>query len=181
MKRYDACILIVDDDPNDRLLIERAFRKVGVKTSIHTVGSVAEAMAYIKGLGKYADREAFRYPTFIMTDLEMPLADGLDLLRFVKENTEGGVIPTVVFSSSTDPEDVRKCYLLGASSYHVKPTTFEALRSQLQVLHAYWTTCFFPETAVVDGQSCAPRSTAPRISGHGDQPVVHDSAFPMPS
>lgn len=151
MKRYDACILIVDDDPNDRLLIERAFRNVGVETSIHAVGSATEAMAYIKGLGKYTDRDAYRYPTFIMTDLEMPLADGLDLLRFVKENAEGGVIPTVVFSSSTNPDDVERCYRLGASSYHVKPTTFEALRSQLQVLHAYWTTCFFPETSAAGG------------------------------
>ena len=68
MKKYFATILVVEDDKNDQRLIERAFRGVGVKGPIHLVDDGAAAIAYMMGEGKFADRNQFPYPTFIMTD-----------------------------------------------------------------------------------------------------------------
>jgi len=140
--------MIVDDNPNDLLFIERAFREIGVKDSIHKITGGQEAISYMRGEGKYADRSTYAYPTFIATDLKMPGTDGFAVLEHLKNNPEWAVIPTVVLSSSRDLDDIKKAYMLGASSYHVKPNSLDALRQQLKVLHDYWMTCEVPE---VDG------------------------------
>lgn len=147
MKKYDATILLVDDDREFLMFVERAFRHNGVTSPIHKVFDGVEAIAYMMGEGKYADRETYEYPTFIMTDLKMPNADGFTVLQHLKGNPEWAIIPAVVFSSSSDLDDIKKSYMLGASSYHVKPISVEKLRSQLKILHDYWLTC---ETPVVD-------------------------------
>lgn len=145
MKTYHATIMIVDDDPNDLMLIEHAFRKIGVTDPIQPVLGGREAIAYIMGEGKYADRKTYVYPTFICTDLKMPEVDGFAVLEHLKNNPEWAVIPTVVLTSSRDLDDIKKAYMLGASSYHVKPGSAEALRAQLKVLHEYWMTCEVPQ------------------------------------
>ncbi len=96
------------------------------------------------GEGKYADRKTFCYPTFVMTDLKMPRADGFDVLSFLKRNPEWAIIPTIVFSSSADLDDIKKSYMLGASSYHRKPSG-DGLSLQIKVLYDYWLTCEVPE------------------------------------
>lgn len=145
MKKYYSTILVVDDDSNDLILIERAFRAIGVTDPIHTVQGGLEAIAYMMGEGKYADRSNYSYPTFITTDLKMPGADGFAVLEHLKKNPEWAIVPTVVLTSSRDLDDIKKAYMLGASSYHVKPSSPEALRQQLKVLHDYWMTCEVPQ------------------------------------
>jgi len=144
MKKYHATILVVDDDPNDLHLTERALRDIGVTSPIHLCRDGSEAIAYMMGEGQYADREKFAYPTFIITDLKMPGTDGFAVLEHLKGNPEWAVIPTVVFSSSHDLDDIKKSYMLGASSYHVKPQSLDALRTQMKFLHDYWLTCEVP-------------------------------------
>ena len=144
MKNYFATILVVDDDPNDLHLTELALKHSGVTSPIHLCHDGSEAIAYMMGEGKYADREKFAYPTFIITDLKMPGADGFAVLEHLRGNPEWAVIPTVVFSASQDLDDIKKSYMLGASSYHVKPRTLDALRQQMKVLHEYWLTCEVP-------------------------------------
>ncbi|MHB1306380.1 MAG: response regulator [Limisphaerales bacterium] len=145
MKKHHATILVVDDDPNDLILIETAFRDIGVKDPIHTINGGREAIAYMMGEGRYADRTVYAYPTFITTDLKMPGADGFAVLEHLKRNPECTIIPTVVLTSSRDLDDIKKAYMLGASSYHVKPRSLEELRLQLKVLHDYWLTCEVPQ------------------------------------
>ena len=152
MKKYHATILVVEDDPNDQMLVERAFRKIGVTDPIQIVGDGAEAIAYMMGEGKYADREKFAYPTFVITDLKMPRADGFAVLEFLKGNPQWAIIPTIVLSASSDLDDIKKSYMLGASSYHVKPQDQAELRNQLAVIHAYWMTCQVPEVDITGKQ-----------------------------
>jgi CheY-like chemotaxis protein len=140
-RKRHSTILVVDDDPNDLILIERAFRAIGVKDPIHTVSGGREAIAYMMREGRFSDRKLYEYPTFVMIDLQMPGGDGFAVLEYFKSNPEWAIIPTIVFSSSTEPDDINKCYMLGASSYHVKPNSTDELRRQLQVLHDYWMTC----------------------------------------
>jgi len=152
MKKYHATIMVVEDDANDQFLIEHALRKVGVTDPIQIVGDGEEAIAYMMGEGKYADRKQFAYPTFIITDLKMPRADGFAVLEFLKTNPEWRVIPTVVLSASSDLDDIKKSYMLGASSYHVKPLRPEDLRKQLEIINAYWMTCQVPEVDLTGKQ-----------------------------
>jgi CheY-like chemotaxis protein len=145
MKKYHATIMVVEDDPNDQVLIERAFRRIGVVDPIQIVCDGLEAIAYMMGEGKYSDREKYAYPTFIMTDLKMPRGDGFAVLEFLKGNPQWKVIPTIVLSASQDLDDIKKSYMLGASSFHVKPQSHDELRHLLQVINAYWMTCQVPE------------------------------------
>ena len=64
------------------------------------------------GEGKYADRDKFAYPTFIITDLKMPRRDGFAVLGFLKSNPEWAMIPTIVFSGSADLDDIKEAYML---------------------------------------------------------------------
>lgn len=145
MKKYHATILLVDDDPDFLLMMERAFRKNGVTGVLNQATDGAEAIAYMMGEGKFSDRSVYEYPTFIMTDLKMPHADGFAVLEHLKSNPDWAIIPSVVFSGSADLDDIKKAYMLGASSYHVKPNSFEELRQRLKILHDYWMTCETPE------------------------------------
>jgi CheY-like chemotaxis protein len=100
------------------------------------------------GEGKYSDRSKYAYPTFITIDLKMPGRDGFAVLEHLKKHPAWAIIPTVILTSSRDLDDIKKAYMLGASSYHVKPHALADLRRQLKVLHDYWMTCEVPE---VDG------------------------------
>jgi CheY-like chemotaxis protein len=145
MKKYRSTIMIVDDDPGYLFFIERAFREMGVKDPIHLISSGREAIAYIMGEGKFSDRSLYAYPTFLSVDLKMPGTDGFAVLAHLQNHPEWAIIPTVVLSSSNDLDDIRKAYMLGASSFHLKPTTLAGLQQQLKVLYDYWMTCEVPE------------------------------------
>ena len=146
MKKYHSTILAVDDDAMELFLIENAFKAIGVRDPIHLVKGGEEAIDYMAGEGKYSDRSAYAYPTFILTDLKMPGADGFAVLEYLRTNPEWATIPTVVLSGSCDLDDIKKAYMLGASSYHMKPESPHALRHLLRVLHDYWMSCAVPQT-----------------------------------
>jgi CheY-like chemotaxis protein len=144
MNNPKKTILLIDDDANDRLIMERCLRKFGGAATIHVLNDGLEAIAYINGDGKFADREQYAYPTFIITDLKMPHADGFAVLQHLKGNAAWSVIPTIVFSSSLDPEHVQAAYRLGASSYQPKAGDYGTLTEQMKVVHAYWMNCLTP-------------------------------------
>ncbi|HWQ90865.1 MAG TPA: response regulator [Clostridia bacterium] len=141
-------ILVVEDDPNDQHFILQAFRTNGVTGPIHAVNNGLEAIAYLMGEGAYADRTRFAYPSFIITDLKMPKADGFTVLEHLKHNPDWAIIPVVILSGSTDPDDIRTSYLMGASCYHAKPQGYTELRQLLKILYDYWMTCQIPDVDV---------------------------------
>lgn len=145
MKRTNPTILVVDDDSNDLMLIQSAFQAAGVTARIQTADSGDEAIAYLSGEGKFSDRSVYAYPDFVITDLKMPNGDGFDVLEHFKKNPNWAIIPTVILSGSQDNDDIKKAYLLGASAYHVKPSSPLALRTLVKALHDYWLMCEVPE------------------------------------
>ena len=146
MKNPNFTILAIDDSEDDQMLTTRAFRQIGVTCSINWVSSGEEAIAYLKGEGAFADRKKFPYPSFIMTDLKMSQGDGFSVLQHLKSTPEWAVIPTVVFSSSSDLDDIKRSYMLGAGSYIIKPTNFEKMRDLLNIFYSYWLICETPQT-----------------------------------
>jgi len=148
MKKYNATILVVDGDADERMFIERVLRKLGITSPIHLLASGDEAIAYMKGEGRYADRRGYAYPSFVLTDLRMAHGDGFAVLAFLKRNPDWAVIPTVVLSASNNPHDIKEAYRLGASSFHNKPLGNDDLAKLLSILHEYWMTCEVPEVDV---------------------------------
>jgi CheY-like chemotaxis protein len=145
MKNATFTILIVEDNTDDQIFIRKAFQVLGDVATLQITNNGAEAIAYLKGEGKYADRETYVYPSFIITDLKMPGTDGFDLLNYLKNNPTYRIIPTVVLTSSQDLHDIKTAYALGASSYHVKPSHASELRALIKSIYDYWMTCEVPQ------------------------------------
>ncbi len=148
MKNKNFTILAIDDSPDDQELMTRAFRLNGVTCPIEWVSGGDEAIAYLKGEGEFSDRARFPYPLFIMTDLKMSNGDGYSVLQHLKSTPDLAIIPTVVFSTSKDLDDIKRSYMLGAGSYIVKPGDFTEMRQCLQTFYAYWMMCETPATDV---------------------------------
>jgi CheY-like chemotaxis protein len=138
-------ILVAEDDENDIFLLERAFKKVGVGMPSHICRDGAEAMAYLKGEGKFSDRTTYPFPRVLITDLKMPRCGGMDLLRWLHEHPECNLIPKIVLSASAELSDVKLAYQLGANCYFRKPTRFDDLVRLVELAQAFWTTAELPE------------------------------------
>jgi two-component system, response regulator len=145
MKAQNPCILLVDDSDTDLKLIVRAFRKNEIHALIHCLTSGNQAISYLKGEHQFSDRTKYPYPSFIMTDLKMSDGDGFSVLEILKNNPLWCIIPTIVLSGSSDTDDIKKSYQLGACSYFVKPSSFVGLYRLIGRLYGYWEDCEVPE------------------------------------
>jgi len=144
VKARKFTLLIVDDDEDQRFLAKRTFEGLATRYRVQLASSGDEALAYLKGEGKFADRKKFEFPSYIITDLNMNPGDGFHILEFLKNHPALSVIPVVMFSTSEDPDDIRQAYLLGASSFFVKPAGLAELKGLLRKIHDYWTECEVP-------------------------------------
>jgi len=135
-----AHILHVDDDSNDLVLFQHACRKAGVECMLQAVNDGDEAIAYLKGQNKFADRARYPMPDLMLLDLKMPRLSGFDVLTWVRQEEKCRGLPIVVLSSSNHDEDIKRAYSLGANSYLVKPVGFDSLVEVVKVIHQYWLT-----------------------------------------
>lgn len=132
-------ILLVEDDPNDVLLIQRAFQKAGLHNSLKVVRNGDEAIEYLNGEGDYADRQRFPLPFLVLLDLKMPGTDGFEVLTWARNTPSLKRLLVVVLTSSNLQSDVDKAYDLGANSYLVKPVEFDDMVNLIKRFEAYWT------------------------------------------
>ena len=138
MDLNDYGILLVEDDSNDILFVQRAFRQANLDNPIRIVKDGDEAVSYLGGKNKYANRDIYPLPALILLDLKLPRRSGLEVLAWIRQQKNLKRIPVVVLTSSKESLDVDKAYDLGVNSYLVKPVKFEALATMVEVLDAYW-------------------------------------------
>lgn len=131
-------VLLVEDDENDVMFVQRAFKHAGILNPLHVARHGDEAIEYLDGTGPYTDRDRHPLPVFVLLDLKMPRRSGLEVLEWVKDRAGLKRIPIVVLTSSKNDADVNKAYELGANSYLVKPVSFEGLIELVKSLHLYW-------------------------------------------
>jgi CheY-like chemotaxis protein len=137
-------ILIVDDNPRDITLFQAALENCGIACPVRVVSHAQQAIAYLRGDGNYADRKAFPVPGIIFTDLNMPVADGFELLAWLGEHPQHRQMPVVVWTTSRMESDIRRAYALGAQSYMVKPVNFDQLERMMRLAFEYWGVCEKP-------------------------------------
>jgi CheY-like chemotaxis protein len=134
--KYD--ILLVEDDTNDILFIERAFRQAQLNSPINIVRNGDEAVAYLSGEGQYANRENYPLPLLILLDLKLPRRSGLEVLEWLREQPIIKRIPVVILTSSKESIDVNRAYEIGVNSYLIKPVKFEALIKMMETINLFW-------------------------------------------
>lgn len=133
-----ATILLVEDDPNDVLLMERAFEKARLANPLQVVRDGEEAIDYLSGRGEYSDRDRYPIPLLLLLDLKMPKKSGFEVLDWIRDQPELRELSVVVLTSSKEAPDVAKSYRLGANSYLVKPAQLNDLVQMMLRLHGYW-------------------------------------------
>lgn len=138
MSFTNCSILLVEDDPNDVLLIQRAFRKANLVNPLQVVSDGEQAELYLSGRGTYADRERYPLPVIVLLDLKLPRRSGLEVLEWLRGQPGLKRMQVVVLTSSREATDVNRAYDLGANSYLVKPVAFDALIDMVKALDLYW-------------------------------------------
>jgi CheY-like chemotaxis protein len=133
-----AVFLLVEDNDDDIVLLRRAFAKCRLLNPLHVVKNGAEAISYLDGVGCYRNRQEFPLPRIILLDIKMPGMNGLEVLRWIREQPHFGGIRIIMLTSSDSVRDVNAAYQLGANSFLVKPNDFEDLVSLTRAIHGYW-------------------------------------------
>ena len=131
-------VLLVEDDLNDVFLVKRAFKMAQIQNPLHIVTDGQQAIQYLRGEGKYADRQAWPLPKLVVMDIKMPLKTGFEVLEWVKRDPLFRRIPVVIVSGSDLPADINRAYKLGANAYMIKPVDFREVEHLFQSITHYW-------------------------------------------
>jgi two-component system response regulator len=132
-------ILLVEDNITDAQLTIRELKKHNMANNLVHVKNGAEALDFIFATGEYAaSREISHTPKLILLDIQMPKVNGLEVLQRIKADARTKAIPVVIFTSSKESPDIKKCYDFGANSYIVKPVNFEGFMESIKNLGFYW-------------------------------------------
>ena len=127
--------LVVEDEPGDALLIQRAFAKAKIMNPVHLVRDGDQAVEYLQGVGAYADRTRYPLPKVMLLDLKLPRRSGLEVLEWLREKPGLKRLSVVVLTSSRETSDVNRASDLGVSSYLVKPVDYNQLVSMVAALN----------------------------------------------
>ncbi len=134
-------ILLVEDDENQVMLAMRALRKHGIVGEVDEVfvaENGEEALDYLFGVGSYVGRDTSVMPEFILLDIHLPRKSGLQVLESLRGDERTHLVPVILFSSSSEHEDIVQGYELGANSFVTKPANFEKFSEAMRYLGWYW-------------------------------------------
>lgn len=131
-------ILLVEDNPDDEELTLLALKESNILNQIIVAHDGAEALDYLFGAGKYAERDVSRHPQLILLDLKLPKLSGLEVLERLRADPTTSLAPVVILTSSSEEEDIVTSYRLGANSYVRKPVEFHQFADAVKQLGLYW-------------------------------------------
>lgn len=126
-------LLIADDDPHDVFFFRSALAQLCPELKVCDVADGHEAIEYLSGTGKYADRKRFPLPTHVFLDLKMPRRSGLEVLQWIRSTRILDQLPVTVLSGSQLSDDMERARCLGAE-YLVKPVEYGALMEMISAL-----------------------------------------------
>jgi CheY-like chemotaxis protein len=132
-------ILVADDDADDRFLIQTAFKENGYNDKIEFVENGVELLKFLNDISQNSSRESV-FPGFILLDLNMPKKSGREVLQEIKQHPLFKTIPVIVYTTTKNESEIKRCYELGANTYIVKPARFEALLKVVEGIRSYWLT-----------------------------------------
>jgi CheY-like chemotaxis protein len=133
-----AHILLVEDNHMDVVLTLDAFKEARLMNTVSVARTGQEALDYLLGRGKFANREIFPMPNLVLLDLKMPGMDGFEVLRQIKTTKILKLIPVVILTSSKEEGDRTMSYDIGANSYLMKPVAFNDFVKVVKKIEEYW-------------------------------------------
>jgi CheY-like chemotaxis protein len=140
VKARSFYIYMADDDVEDIQLAREAIKHHELPVELIYVHDGQDLLDLLRSTGKYAGNKNHP-PHLVLLDLNMPRKDGRETLKELKADARLKMIPVIIYSTSSAPEDINNAYSLGANSYITKPFSFEELAATLSTLVNYWMKC----------------------------------------
>lgn len=131
-----ARILIAEDDGDDQLLLKTAFLENGGAPDLTFVADGVELLACLENVNRQGNGSL--YPDLIMLDLNMPRKSGKEALHDIKKHPDFKRIPVIIYTTTRDALEIKRCYALGANNYIVKPSTFDSMLTIVRTMLQYW-------------------------------------------
>ena len=131
-------MLLVEDNPRDVRLTQRAFARADLPHDLRVVRDGDEALAYLNREENYKDPQTSPRPDLILLDLNLPRMSGHELLNVLKQDQRFRQIPVIVLTTSGRPDDVRLAYEAGANAYILKPVEFARFTEVMEHLGKFW-------------------------------------------
>ncbi len=132
-------ILQVEDDPNDVFLLKHAMKKAQMTNPMQIASDGQEAIDYLSGIGKFADREQFPLPGLVLLDLKLPFVMGLDVLKWIRKQPDA-VPVVIILTASAEEGDIACAYRLGANAFLTKPSEASKLQEIVNAIKDFWLT-----------------------------------------
>src|SRR5437016_1886568 len=129
-------ILQVEDDPNDVFFFQRAMKKAGVPNPTQVASDGQEAIDYLQGTGKFADRAQFPVPDLVLLDLKLPYAMGMEVLRCIRQQP-GTPMVVVMLTASSEDADIAAAYRFGANGFLVKPSEASKMDDMVKAIRDF--------------------------------------------
>lgn len=137
----DTCILHVEDEECDIVLLKLAFEHAGITMPVQLATDGQRAIEYLSGAGPFADRTKYPLPCLVLLDLKLPRKSGFEVLEWMRAQPLLRRIVVVVCTSAEHEHDIARAYELGANAYIVKPMDIAERNETARRLKAWWLEC----------------------------------------
>jgi CheY-like chemotaxis protein len=135
-----APVLYAEDEPNDVFFMRFAWEEARVPNPLVVLKDGQQAIDYLAGQGPFADREKHPLPCLLLLDLNLPLRNGFDVLRWIREHPALASLKVVIVSGSEMDSDMAMARSLGITEYVVKPSSLMTLLDIIEQRHKLWLT-----------------------------------------
>ena len=131
-------ILHVEDRPEDVFLLQYAFKRAEITNPVQVATDGEQAVDYLAGSGKYADRQIFPLPCVVLLDLKLPVKMGLEVLEWIRGQPALKSLIVIILTSSIYEGDIKRAYDLGANAFLVKPSDSAVTFDMCKALKHFW-------------------------------------------
>jgi two-component system response regulator len=131
-------VLVAEDSVHDRIIIEEAFREVGIAVRLHFVEDGEELLEYLTRRGRYSGGDAAPWPSVVLLDINMPKVNGHEAMRAIRADPLMRDLPVIALSTSDSPKQIAQAYAVGVNSFLTKPARFPAFVELIRTFANYW-------------------------------------------
>jgi len=131
-------VLLVEDNPDEVFIAQRAFRKAQVSHPMIVVSDGQQALDYLFCHNPYDGRTKVEQPSLILLDLKLPYVSGLEVLKQIRSDDSTKQIPVIVLTCSMEETDQIESFRLGANDFIRKPTSMSQFIEIIQQIKTKW-------------------------------------------